>query len=262
MTIQGQNYRDEKIFWDNVDTGKGCFQREYELFLLSTMRRFYGLSPEGQMVLEVGSGGNRTLDGKGCFCVCADYSYKVLRDAHGIYTVPVCCDASNLPFKDNAFEIVISNNVLHHLKHEGIFSESVEEIYRVTAGGGRFYLTDRNPESGILVRIYSSIIMGTKRILHLFLQGSHHGSLNEPMLDKDDYMQISRRFQIETRINWFNLATSTFYNVSVGLVSVLGERIVTKNLQSGLMKLLVWIENSRLFRKTNLVSSFILKPRK
>jgi SAM-dependent methyltransferase len=234
----------------------------YADFLLRVIRDVYGISRKGLTILEVGSGSNHIFDGKDCFFVAADYSHAVLKQDMSEDIRAVCCDIRSLPFKSGCFDVVISNNVLHHLKHEEILDESMREISRVLMKDGLFCLTDRNPESGALVRGYSVIVMSIKKMVYSFTRKRHHGSLNEPMLDEHDYLLIMKDFRLQKRVDWYNFATSLFYNMCVGLISLFGEKILGSKAQAFLIGMLAGIENMRFLRGTNLSSSMVLRHAK
>lgn len=98
------------------------------------------LSPGGRFLLDAGSGPiqypeyleySREYD----FRVCADLSLTALLEArtrladHGLYVV---ADIANLPFKQQAFEGIVSLHTIHHLA-EPEQKQAYLELYRVLA---------------------------------------------------------------------------------------------------------------------------------
>ncbi len=50
--------------------------------------------------------------------------------------IDICADATDLPFKDSTFSVVISQETLEHVVN---YKKAVNEIHRVLRGGGVFY---------------------------------------------------------------------------------------------------------------------------
>lgn len=64
----------------------------------------------------------------------------------------ICCDAHNLPFDDNSFDVVVVNGILHHL----ILSTALNEINRVLKSDG--ILCAREPlGTNPLIQLYRSL---------------------------------------------------------------------------------------------------------
>jgi SAM-dependent methyltransferase len=84
--------------------------------------------------------------------VCADISITALKEArkriglHGLYVV---CDGANLPFKENAFEGVVSLHTIHHLPEEEHL-QAYAELYRVLEPGNRAVVVNGWPSSALM----------------------------------------------------------------------------------------------------------------
>ncbi len=71
----------------------------------------------------------------------------------------VTCDVTKLPFRNNCFDLIISDSTLDHLSTKTDIRAALHELVRVTAIGGRFIITFDNPRSityppGWLVRMW------------------------------------------------------------------------------------------------------------
>jgi len=105
----------------------------------------------GCLVLDIGSGtGNLAvlLKGKGCRVVALDFCQDALacHQAKGDGSCLVLADLTRrLPFKENSFDAVVSNNVLYTLS-SGDQVKVTKELYRILKPGGRIALA--NPRAG------------------------------------------------------------------------------------------------------------------
>lgn len=64
-----------------------------------------------------------------------DVSFQSLQNAKKIYRLAVHCDAYNLPFNDNSFDLVCSFDFIGHIPPQNK-EKFLSEIYRVTKEGG------------------------------------------------------------------------------------------------------------------------------
>jgi SAM-dependent methyltransferase len=104
-----------------------------------------GISP-GSRVLDVGCGGGRVmihLGWKGVAAIGVDISLHSLREMRRHSGRPgVRADNRQLPFRDGAADVVISDGVVHHTPDpQGSFGENC----RVLRPGGRLYLAVYRP---------------------------------------------------------------------------------------------------------------------
>lgn len=58
---------------------------------------------------------------------------------------------TDLPFRDEAFDYLVSWNVIHYEDNEDDIRSAIREYHRVLAPGGRFFLSTTGPEHKILV---------------------------------------------------------------------------------------------------------------
>ena len=172
-----------------------------------------GLKP-GQRILDMGCGGGRHAFEawrRGATVVALDYSESELKDVRAVVggmlaageiagsttEAPggVCNgDALNLPFPDDAFDVVVCSEVLEHLWAD---DRAIAELFRVLKPGGRMAVTvpNRFPERinwalddqyhdtpGGHVRIYRRADLETKlRRAGLSLDGvDHRHALHSP----------------------------------------------------------------------------------
>jgi len=95
--------------------------------------------PDGAKVLEVGCGNGangRWLSERTQY-VGIDISITALRQAICRPVALICGDAENLPFRDEAFDVVIATYTLEHLVNPKL---GLQEMYRVSRPGGRIVL--------------------------------------------------------------------------------------------------------------------------
>jgi len=110
------------------------------------------LRPEpGSLVLDIGSGtGNLAvlLKGLGCRVVALDFCRDALvcHQAKGDDSCLVLGDLTQgLPYRDNSFDAIVSNNALYTLS-AGNQIKAMKELHRVLKPGGRIVLA--NPRAG------------------------------------------------------------------------------------------------------------------
>ena len=117
----------------------------------------------GQRVLDLCCGqGNvaEALANRGCRVTCADFSPTMLAFARrrvpdGVF---IEADAQDLPFRDNEFDVVVSNVGVCHVPDQ---PRALAEAKRVLRQGGRFGMTvwcgpDRSPSYEIIYRAIRS----------------------------------------------------------------------------------------------------------
>ena len=96
------------------------------------------LLPSGKYLLDAGSGPVQyreylTYSAGYDYRVCADISITALQEAKkrlGAHALPVVADVANLPFKESAFDGIVSMHTIHHLpmdEHRAAYGE----LYRV-----------------------------------------------------------------------------------------------------------------------------------
>lgn len=125
------------------DSRKGritCSQIFKEDFLKSI---FNERVEKSEMILDCGCGNAALLLSLGCKKIGLDISLSNIKEAKnfmrgGYFAVG---DAEYLPFKDNSFEGVILNMILHHLSD---YKNCIKSVKRVLKTGGKAYLFEGN----------------------------------------------------------------------------------------------------------------------
>lgn len=124
--------------WPNLD--------EYLIFLRH-LAAYYFVQPKaaGQRILDLGCGsgyGSAILAGTARQLVALDRSSIALDQAR-IYPLPdyVAASATNLPFSNEAFDLVISFQVIEHIVQTNSY---LREIVRILAPGGTFIVSTPN----------------------------------------------------------------------------------------------------------------------
>jgi len=87
--------------------------------------------------------------------VCVDFSFAALVEAranHGDHVLCVVADITQLPFRDNAFDSVLSLHTVYHVP-QSEQTQAVGELYRCTRSGRRCVVVYSVGDSSILNRI-------------------------------------------------------------------------------------------------------------
>jgi ubiquinone/menaquinone biosynthesis C-methylase UbiE len=112
--------------------------------------------------LEIGSGTgyftlNMLQDGVVREAVASDISPGMLDALQanaariGVYVQTVACDAEELPFDDDCFDLVLGHAVLHHIPH---LDRAFAEFKRVLRPGGRFVFAGEPSQTGDRIAAY------------------------------------------------------------------------------------------------------------
>jgi ubiquinone/menaquinone biosynthesis C-methylase UbiE len=105
---------------------------------------------EGMLVLDVGCGTGVHLEPyqkAGCVVFGIDLSpsmLQVARNRLGVSANLCMCDASNMPYSDNEFDLIIMSTVLHEMPPT-VRSEVIKESKRTLKENGRILLIDYHP---------------------------------------------------------------------------------------------------------------------
>lgn len=117
-------------------------QRRIDLFFKHCQLR------PASKILEIGCGTGEYTKGLlkyACNLFCTDISYNMLDKAlnklpkqNNLYFF--VCDIEHLPVKDNTFDAIVGNSILHHLDVE----KATSSIFRVLKDKGRFAFSEPN----------------------------------------------------------------------------------------------------------------------
>ena len=108
-------------------------------YLWPTVKQFLEDIPQHYMMLEVGVGNGRNLDGTSCYCVGIDVCQKFLQMSKPKGEM-ARADQALLPFRSNMFDVVISIAVFHHLPTEEERLQCAKDMMRVLRKGGKLFL--------------------------------------------------------------------------------------------------------------------------
>ncbi len=129
--------------------------------------RTFSLQTEGRLALDLGAGTGYFSDcmrqiGKKALAL--DFSWEMVHRGSQSYPAVVFVEgsASQLPFKDEQFDIIVANGALHHFKEQNLLEDAVHEVNRVLKEGGVFCLFDRN--DSLLPRTIHHFVMFSKKL--------------------------------------------------------------------------------------------------
>jgi len=117
----------------------------------------------GESVLEIGCGTGSMWQGvtlpEGCHVTLTDLSAGMLettrRNTPHLHADYVVCDAMDLPWADESFDVVIANMMLYHVPD---IDRALAEVRRVLKPGGRFYAATFG-EHGAVERVLEMLEM-------------------------------------------------------------------------------------------------------
>lgn len=93
-------------------------------------------SSPGSLILDLGCGGGRHYFTRYGRVIGLDSEFALLRQSRQLYEGVVLGSALSMPFKDGAFDAVVSSDVIGHIPNE-LKPRLLEEMYRVLKPGGR-----------------------------------------------------------------------------------------------------------------------------
>lgn len=196
--------RDEKEYWD--DNFKLTSPANELLFSwFADIRHNLFNVNEDLFSLEIGPGvGSFTKIAK--VNVVVDFSLVALLKIKKEYDcLLVVANASYLPFKKCCFKIVYANDLMHHLKAQGILEDSCNEIKRVLGAKGFFCISDRLP--GFYNYLQVKFIKIPRSLLLIFMKIFKRkfllsGSNNEISMNVDDYSIIYKNMDVVAEKKW------------------------------------------------------------
>ena len=172
---------------------------------------------QGMKVLDVGCGTGSDLElyhQAGCNVYGIDLSpamLKVARRKFGESADLKLCDAAQLPFQNESFDLVLSTFTLHEMHHEHR-SAVVQEMIRVVKRNGRLLLTDffKGPYSFPIGWISRTIIL-----LGEIVAGREHFNNGRDFLNRGGILELIKPYQLRiVRTTIFSDGTSAFYLLS------------------------------------------------
>jgi SAM-dependent methyltransferase len=237
-------------FWDKASCGevyatgeseKAQYEAQAEArYTLEPYLKTFAQFPAaaGKDVLEIGVGmgadhlelakaGPRTLSGVDLTPRAIEHTHKRL-DIYGLPSELRVGDAENLPFQDNAFDLVYSWGVIHHSPNT---AKAVQEIWRVLRPGGtaRVMIYHKYAITGYLLWLRYALLRGKP---NTSLDAIYHDHLESPGTKAYSVAQAREMF------GTFNQAT---FRVQLSLGDLL-EGAVGQRHQSGVLKVLkaIW----------------------
>lgn len=184
-----------------------------------------------KQTLELGCGtGEYTLRlaKTGAKIIALDISLTLIRQAkHKINSVNfIIADAQNLPFKDNTFDVVVGNAVLHHLNLDNVLTE----IKRVLISGGKIAFTEPN-----MINPQNLIVKNIKSIKKLVGESPHERAFFRWQISKN---LINKGFSdvIVKPFDFLHPVTPTILVPLVNMVGKILEKIpIIKEISGSLM---------------------------
>jgi len=109
------------------------------------------LSTKG-LILEVGSGTGIMTQSIGNSVICTDISFEMCKQTRTKCPSVVCCDAEMLPFKEKAFDGIISAEMIYYLRNPENF---ISYSYQILKNGGKLVISMANQDMLIIDKFRS-----------------------------------------------------------------------------------------------------------
>jgi len=261
-SIERAAYDEERAYWlrhadDHFDEADLPFIRWHQRRIIDN----FAVPPDA-MIVEVGCGAGKLFRSHGRV-LALDFSPEILahvKRAFPHYDV-VCASVDALPFRDGTIQHLAANNMLHHVKGEGLLDAAVDEFARVLATDGRLYVNDRNP-----TLLHHAIILITMTVKHLlrrlFGEFGGCGSFHEPLFTRRDWDRIGRRFRFRKSRHYYSAAMWSVDSFAKGLNVVLrrSERGLVARLQARTLPSLLALERRLAWRGLCLERSVVAEP--
>ena len=142
-----------KRFYETSETYKGFLDAHNESYLRTYIDLVSGYSKPGSQILEIGGGNGlaaRLLNQLGYHVISTDISLLFLKDAkkwNNEKLTYAVCDALDLPFKTESFDVVCSSELIEHVPDA---ERALSEMARVVKKGGKIIIAGPNLCSPIL----------------------------------------------------------------------------------------------------------------
>ncbi len=202
----------------NAYENKGVLARWVELSRLSKVSKFANMNANSR-IIEIGSEEGWLLQriSSSKFVVGADISFKALKDSKGKINdcrnkYLVCCDASQLPFKDNSFDAVVCSEALEHMFNPEI---AVAEMSRIGAESAHFIISV--PHEHFLD--FSKKIINTLGLTGLILPGLEEEQ-SEWHVQSFTPHSIKKIISAHAKITSFNMVPVPFFGPKIVLTAV------------------------------------------
>lgn len=197
-------YFKEKMYWDKHFLDIQSANNLFFMWFDSVRFRNYDCL-KSQQSLEIGPG-------MGYFSKISDVSTVVDISDSALERVArfhsctrVKSDCISLPFEDECFSVIYINDVLHHLKAQGILREACDEFKRVLKSDGVICISDRLPTMKNKVLLFLNSL---GRRFYCFIMKIRKqdyilsGSDEELCMTHDDYRIITENMVIEKEVKW------------------------------------------------------------
>ena len=185
------------------------------------MRVLRHLNPSGGLLLDAGSGPIQYpeyLEYSKDYHqrVCADISVVALQEArkrvgdHGLFIV---CDIANLPFKDNAFDGIVSLHTIHHLPAEDHI-RAYQELYRTLAQAGKGVIVNGwdNPPLTVFLNIWISL---AENLFALLQHRSKVSSNNKVITSPEDQTSNRGTYIRKHNATWLQKEVGTLMPIKI-----------------------------------------------
>lgn len=258
-----QAYDDERAYWlrhadDHFDEGDLPFIRWHQQRVIENFA-----IPTDEWVMEIGCGSGKLLSHHR-HVIAVDFSPEILRkvkEAFPHYDV-VCASASALPFRDGAIPAALANNMLHHVKGEGLLDAASAELKRVISPAGRLLVNDRNP--CLVHHLIIVVTMSAKKLLRaVFGEFGGCGSFHEPLFTRRDWARIGRHFDFTSSVHYYTAPMWLVDSIAKGLAVVLRrrDRALVRRMQTRALPWLLALERRARWRWWCIEQSVIGRPR-
>jgi ubiquinone/menaquinone biosynthesis C-methylase UbiE len=204
---KNKNFQEELADWErNTPFYAQEITYPFHQILSQEKMKIYKPIEQNCHILDLGAGVgyiSNLLQRKGHRVVAIDFSLAMAKIAKQKYPdiTYIVASADELPLKNAKFGMVIADGIFHHLKAQGIFSRSLEEIDRVLEKGDYLCFFDRH---GSLSSIFlHRLIMLLKKFVELFKghfpasSSSHELPFVEADLNKileNNFCVVDRKF--------------------------------------------------------------------
>jgi len=207
----------------------------YYGFINEKLIKFYELK-ENEKILEAG-GATGLITGSNVTIV--DFSPKMIEVAKKLNPQGnfIISSVHKMPVPDKEFDVIIADDLFHHVKAQELLEATAEEFKRVLKDDGRLCVFERN--SSILPRLFFYLRQPIKKMVKTKNQCS---SRNESIFSKKDLEKILKcGFEIQRRKYMFALPFQAL-TILTNVIQYLFSNKTSRHIQEKTIKFAIFLE--------------------